>query len=230
MDPIGISAVHPRSRGEHRNRRRFVFDVRGSSPLARGTLVADPSPRLDGRFIPARAGNTASPSRRPNRNPVHPRSRGEHHWPEGAEWPEDGSSPLARGTRIRRRRAGREERFIPARAGNTSQPAADRPVRAVHPRSRGEHPSNTAWIDLCGGSSPLARGTPLTNERRPGDCRFIPARAGNTCRCDAGEQPPTVHPRSRGEHVSAAAGGYLINGSSPLARGTHARHTRGNND
>ena len=54
----GVSAAHPRSRGEHGCVEGSVRSMGGSSPLARGTRTAcafqDDQPRL----IPARAGNT----------------------------------------------------------------------------------------------------------------------------------------------------------------------------
>ena len=75
---------------------------------------------MDGRFIPAGAGNTAGghASRRPL--PVHPRWRGEHVASASMPASLDGSSPLARGTRALKQRIERQRRFIPAGAGNTA--------------------------------------------------------------------------------------------------------------
>ena len=71
-------AVHPRSRGEHEMGGVESRLADGSSPLARGTRAAQAPQLPRGRFIPARAGNTA-PGRPGGRTrPVHPRSRGEH--------------------------------------------------------------------------------------------------------------------------------------------------------
>ena len=112
--------VHPRSRGEHVKVVDQVKEIVGSSPLARGTLrrvVLDA--RVD-RFIPARAGNTVRRSRRSNPTAVHPRSRGEHTAHTCAAWMISGSSPLARGTRMGGLPPDTCNRFIPARAGNTS--------------------------------------------------------------------------------------------------------------
>ena len=217
---IRTPSVHPRSRGEH-VLVGIVLDLAGgSSPLARGTRSARPEHRFPGRFIPARAGNTAGPTWFPNHSPVHPRSRGEHLQFSASGGDVAGSSPLARGTP----RVGPglfvDHRFIPARAGNTRDRARRRHGWSVHPRSRGEHPARSMRRSTVSGSSPLARGTPRQDGPR-GNCpRFIPARAGNT----AGPRPrpasPPVHPRSRGEHAAAAARLYRNHGSSPLARGT----------
>ena len=135
----GWPTVHPRSRGEHSMPDSPASAAIGSSPLARGTLDRLLCDRVTGRFIPARAGNTADGGRGGWTGPVHPRSRGEHS-PHGCvAGGEDGSSPLARGTlrgaRLRHRRA----RFIPARAGNTRTTGAGAAAVPVHPRSRGEH-------------------------------------------------------------------------------------------
>ena len=134
-------------------------------------------------------------------------------------WP--GSSPRGRGTRDGEAHRMGRERFIPARAGNTSAACRRRIARSVHPRAGGEHGSlgwNTCRVV---GSSPRGRGTlsvPLTSCRRS---RFIPARAGNTRwwrwpRCQR-----SVHPRAGGEHSSVKQMSGRDYGSSPRGRGTH---------
>ena len=70
------------------------------------------------------------------------------------------------------------------------------------------------------GSSPLARGTPPAISTAQAYLGLIPARAGNTTHSLRGSKPSWAHPRSRGEHVGAAAGAGGAMGSSPLARGT----------
>ena len=153
--------------------------------------------------------------------PVHPRGRGEH--------------------RHRRRACGREVRFIPAGAGNTTITCVQRWVRPVHPRGRGEHDRPTRIHTLSLGSSPRARGTREHEQSRDDRDRFIPAGAGNTPERQGtparkgvhprgrGEHktefPPrpansTVHPRGRGEHSRHAAVNFYQHGSSPRARGT----------
>ena len=196
-------AVHPRSRGEH------------TSPCA-----APPPPRRWSRFIPARAGNTRAGRRRCARPAVHPRSRGEHPSGHDADVCVHGSSPLARGTPPGQVVAEHVDRFIPARAGNTRQPAAHTRICAVHPRSRGEHEAGRGAGCTLAGSSPLARGTRPPTGAASTYPRFIPARAGNTSRSIWASGSPTVHPRSRGEHAPLPPGTLTPTGSSPLARGT----------
>ena len=132
----------------------------------------------------------------------------------------DGSSPLARGTRVGLVRGPGDERFIPARAGNTQWRPPFRVRSTVHPRSRGEHWHQAALRRRPAGSSPLARGTRRQAALRTPAMRFIPARAGNTSSSISTRRISTVHPRSRGEH---GIGGERLRhhpGSSPLARGT----------
>ena len=111
-------------------------------------------------------------------------------------------------------------RFIPARAGNTSSPAAAASRPSVHPRSRGEHQSAASPIQPRVGSSPLARGTQRQRLLGGDPNRFIPARAGNTPRCGIIPAWTPVHPRSRGEHFDERLSRPRVDGSSPLARGT----------
>ena len=70
------------------------------------------------------------------------------------------------------------------------------------------------------GSSPHARGTHWIDTSRLLTSRFIPARAGNTYCCSACAVVCTVHPRTRGEHRTAASSVCRSGGSSPHARGT----------
>ena len=94
----GSAAAHPRSRGEHLLISGLFQGVRGSSPLARGTL-GDPNMSATAtRLIPARAGNTSSTANRFFHRKAHPRSRGEHNKVASAGEGVTGSSPLARGT------------------------------------------------------------------------------------------------------------------------------------
>ena len=93
-------------------------------------------------------------------------------------------------------------------------------LSSAHPRSRGEHFGGD-WNALkYGGSSPLARGTPLAPTSASCAGRLIPARAGNTSRSSRPTRRPTAHPRSRGEHEMGRRRANSTSGSSPLARGT----------
>ena len=219
-DAASSPPVHPRSRGEHGIAWRPCHARAGSSPLARGTHGQGSGDDTRDRFIPARAGNTPESRRDTSREPVHPRSRGEHVYPGWIPWTLYGSSPLARGTLLQPDLELLIGRFIPARAGNTAARVPDMTLSPVHPRSRGEHGPERCQALHNPGSSPLARGTPARERVARRTCRFIPARAGNTAARTAGRRRLPVHPRSRGEHNRRKYAGDHNIGSSPLARGT----------
>ncbi len=135
----------------------------------------------------------------------------------------DGLSPLARGTLDERCRLLREERFIPAGAGNTPPACHHSQCQAVYPRWRGEHGFSLPARLYPSGLSPLARGTQFHNlPIKPGE-RFIPAGAGNTMRYFCLKYLSAVYPRWRGEHNAELKPPTLDVGLSPLARGTLAR-------
>ena len=90
--------VHPRAGGERYDRRGRPQIFHGSSPRGRGTRIAARGHRLDGRFIPARAGNAGSPASSRSVWTVHPRAGGERSRRSVRSSPRAGSSPRGRGT------------------------------------------------------------------------------------------------------------------------------------
>ena len=92
-----------------------------------------------------------------------------------------------------------ESRFIPAYAGNSkSRPGRTHSI-TVHPRLRGELFGNDLESAASVGSSPLTRGTQYVGSSIYGQCRFIPAYAGNSRSGFTCSQQCSVHPRLRGE-------------------------------
>ena len=171
----------------------------GSSPLARGLPAWGSPGRPSLRIIPARAGFTRRRDGAATPLADHPRSRGVYLRDATIAKVGGGSSPLARGLRVRVS-AGRPSRgIIPARAGFTSCARSWASFRWDHPRSRGVYWPDTFANHELPGSSPLARGLP--RRRAPWSVRR------------------TDHPRSRGVYTYAKAGVSLGTGSSPLARG-----------
>ena len=172
----------------------------GSSPPARGTQQSPTAALMADRFIPACAGNTGSVDSGGGMRSVHPRLRGEHASRRDRVRCAFGSSPPARGTLRVTGNCDRDQRFIPACAGNTPRPRpppAAAPVHprlrgehvrtvtgrahaSVHPRLRGEHCVGAQQSQLSHGSSPPARGTRHRGCRAVRCARFIPACAGNT--------------------------------------------------
>ena len=73
----GLSAVHPRACGELGRELGLPAMASGSSPRVRGTPTYQKRVIEDGRFIPARAGNSSARRAIPACEPVHPRACGE---------------------------------------------------------------------------------------------------------------------------------------------------------
>ncbi len=155
------------------------------------------------RFIPAGAGNTVLHSTSSDMKPVYPRWRGEHERSIEDVKPDDGLSPLARGTLAAIPLSFRSYRFIPAGAGNTYHNGGITFPVPVYPRWRGEHRGKAQEFDGIRGLSPLARGTQQIKHMVLAAYRFIPAGAGNTARILLHTASAAVYPRWRGEHVSA---------------------------
>ena len=91
-------AVHPRLRGELRRGPIHLGNRSGSSPLTRGTRLADMEKRAHDRFIPAYAGNSFDKYLSEQGWQVHPRLRGELIKSRSFTLLLTGSSPLTRGT------------------------------------------------------------------------------------------------------------------------------------
>ena len=133
---------------------------------------------------------------------------------------EEGSSPLARGTRHGGSDHAETRGLIPARAGNTTLRHLVSNSDRAHPRSRGEHCPSLPYKLCSQGSSPLARGTRFGGRIVSVFLGLIPARAGNTLTCCWYFFSARAHPRSRGEHARSSSTRVTTQGSSPLARGT----------
>ena len=128
---------HPRSRGVYTLTVLLLTHAVGSSPLARGLLEAVAHHIASLRIIPARAGFTSLSLARRNPRRDHPRSRGVYPHPVFPPSRLDGSSPLARGLRSRRRPTSPGRGIIPARAGFTGREHNGEDRSPDHPRSRG---------------------------------------------------------------------------------------------
>ena len=130
--------AHPRSRGEN-------YVPCAGIPGGRG-------------LIPAHAGKTLFERLGRNQGRAHPRSRGENHLAVRLASEMGGSSPLTRGKPADRPDRPPRAGLIPAHAGKTEIPSAQRRVSRAHPRSRGENDASLAAGYSARGSSPLTRG------------------------------------------------------------------------
>ena len=111
--------VHPRLRGELKQKDLRYQQRYGSSPLTRGTLIVYRRNIMISRFIPAYAGNSFSGNSIFMLVSVHPRLRGELKSETKHLFLESGSSPLTRGTLKPVSFKTSLIRFIPAYAGNS---------------------------------------------------------------------------------------------------------------
>ncbi len=175
----------------------------GSSPRTRGTAVPTPSRDDTGRFIPADAGNSKPCHRLVKSAAVHPRGRGEQRRAPSSQAVKDGSSPRTRGTASGMPGWQTGFRFIPADAGNSKCACLLFCHSAVHPRGRGEQEVMPTYLHLTCGSSPRTRGTVRMQAFKSSRSRFIPADAGNRAVTGYLVLACAVHPRGRGEQISA---------------------------
>ncbi len=191
--------VHPRVCGKRATYSKNINFCTGSSPRVRETYVRVHALPGELRFIPACAGNVRSSTRIARRTAVHPRVCGKRRRERDFPLNAAGSSPRVRETLKLRCIYVRENRFIPACAGNVSQNSLLTMQIAVHPRVCGKRTTTLPTTTAVIGSSPRVRETFVDNvraERRP---RFIPACAGNVLpRCKLSHVVP-VHPRVCGK-------------------------------
>ncbi len=173
------NAVHPRTHGEHTYQLVLCHRHAGSSPHARGTYAMSQTSTAPNRFIPARTGNIVAGSRKAKNISVHPRTHGEHAGRLLENVQHIGSSPHARGTLGVIAAVSVVSRFIPARTGNIFAHCSAVISNSVHPRTHGEHYSNSCANVSGNGSSPHARGTFQEKKFQFTGERFIPARTGN---------------------------------------------------
>ena len=141
-----------------------------------------------------------------------------------------GSSPLTRGTHQSIDEVRVNARFIPAYAGNSSEPQRFWQPVSVHPRLRGELAKKSIYCSSVPGSSPLTRGTRCDRHQRFNVCRFIPAYAGNSKQQKSEQNATTVHPRLRGELIAVPPFKQSRIGSSPLTRGTRTPVSTGSRE
>ena len=131
----------------------------------------------------------------------HPRMRGEHSFMKLFFDFGGGSSPHARGARLRLVCAELAVGIIPACAGSTISYSMLQTGRRDHPRMRGEHVLVLDREAMLDGSSPHARGALLWYHIAKALGGIIPACAGSTRWTCAEAFTRRDHPRMRGEHI-----------------------------
>ena len=233
--PAAPARVHPRERGEARDRTARRPASSGPSPRARGSRLHGGREQVGRGSIPASAGK---PSRRPTAprcSGVHPRERGEAVAADGRSATCTGPSPRARGSQARVARPSGALGSIPASAGKPPSDVPTGQTRWVHPRERGEAcrsidqseptngPSPRVLVPVASGPSPRARGSLCRLDARDHLLGSIPASAGKPCQPPARSRVRGVHPRERGEAGATRPADGDSAGPSPRARGSRCR-------
>ena len=154
----GVSAAHPRSRGENASLALRGNAYWGSSPLTRGKPRHHRQNAHQRGLIPAHAGKTADITCIIASTTAHPRSRGENRRRPDKVPPAKGSSPLTRGKLNATPVYGDARGLIPAHAGKTPRAQTQTVPCRAHPRSRGENGPSRRQSCRRQGSSPLTRG------------------------------------------------------------------------
>ena len=154
----GAARDHPRMRGVYLIGLGADMSAMGSSPHARGLLVA--GGQVVGRtgIIPACAGFTCPHGPARGSRPDHPRMRGVYRRCARRPSHHPGSSPHARGLLQSGFEGVKARRIIPACAGFTSVMWWPRTAAQDHPRMRGVYTMLITPLRDRIGSSPHARG------------------------------------------------------------------------
>jgi len=171
--------VHPHVHGERLVKYGDNPAQIGSSPRTWGTQGAEFETRLSVRFIPTYMGNAPGRRRASGWIPVHPHVHGERSGPGTSAREAHGSSPRTWGTRGRRRRRARRDRFIPTYMGNAQSTMGPTIQRSVHPHVHGERSRRQAARASVDGSSPRTWGTHDKGTAVRIERRFIPTYMGN---------------------------------------------------
>ena len=151
-------SVQPRACGEYSDNRAIADAWDGSAPRVRGIPLLHPLRIAHVRFSPARAGNTCSRAPGVSWFPVQPRACGEYASSQCSVIGRPGSAPRVRGIRQKDCARELEDRFSPARAGNTRPLPACTPASPVQPRACGEYTSRLNPCTFAFGSAPRVRG------------------------------------------------------------------------
>ena len=113
----------------------------------------------------------------------------------------------------------RENRIIPAHAGQTWPWPPTRPSEPDHPRACGANPVMVGILDNANGSSPRMRGKLLPLDISSSCLRIIPAHAGQTVLPALQPLMSADHPRACGANTPVSVMVMAVSGSSPRMRG-----------
>ena len=192
--------AHPRACGENFQSCVIRRPAAGSSPRMRGKRrpIQDLCDRVG--LIPAHAGKTEDEDAFFWGGGAHPRACGENVRRLGWFWLVLGSSPRMRGKHGEYRGRWWRGGLIPAHAGKTQGPRAERRVPEAHPRACGENTAEGGLVADGWGSSPRMRGKHDTRRDELRGDGLIPAHAGKTMSGILLPYRTWAHPRACGEN------------------------------
>ena len=191
----------------------------GLSPRGRGNLLL---PLYGGRTsgsIPAWAGEPRSPARHLPTGQVYPRVGGGTAPLFAGETMSSGLSPRGRGTLHVLRQRKRDERSIPAWAGEPTGARWTDAFREVYPRVGGGTSPDGVTTRTCSGLSPRGRGNRTLFVFGSISHRSIPAWAGEPDPRPKRQRPVKVYPRVGGGTPPLRRINQLLQGLSPRGRG-----------
>ena len=195
----------------------------GLSPRVRGNRIASmPTPKSEGS-IPACAGEPSLSTSSHPPSTVYPRVCGGTQLRAQKLGRRLGLSPRVRGNPTPRTRVGRQERSIPACAGEPRRQPPTLPAWPVYPRVCGGTSLSTRMIYPIWGLSPRVRGNPVEGAKVRAKVGSIPACAGEPGRTCTTGNCQGVYPRVCGGTVVIDDVEPGWHGLSPRVRGN--RHT-----
>ena len=216
---------HPHLRGENHVKKRRVYCMRGTSPLAWGKQQINSISDSENRNIPTCVGKTTMARGATSRFSEHPHLRGENIVNSCPERIETGTSPLAWGKLLCCLLDALTSRNIPTCVGKTVFRVTARRIVAEHPHLRGENLWTFRPSSISRGTSPLAWGKPAAKHPHPLKVRNIPTCVGKTACAAASPTHSTEHPHLRGENAHHEHAGIKNLGTSPLAWGKLSNFT-----
>ena len=172
---------HPRACGANKDIGALRIGQLGSSPRMRGKPAAGDAHLLEGRIIPAHAGQTVDTNTVLSMPSDHPRACGGNIAEEAHPLLDSGSSPRMRGKRGCYSATTLHTRIIPAHAGQTIADGLMTTFHSDHPRACGANAPIAGASTPLNGSSPRMRGKHATAGELAHLRRIIPAHAGQTC-------------------------------------------------
>ena len=192
---------HPRTRGEKSPRREEIMVGEGSPPHTRGKDgISEPLYHCCG-ITPAHAGKRNLDSGVPVPGGDHPRTRGEKHEFFDDDPEHTGSPPHTRGKGTAAHDIKGMFRITPAHAGKRTYRIICSPLRADHPRTRGEKEPDMKISGCQQGSPPHTRGKASRNAVVLMGDGITPAHAGKRRTKTGVLSSARDHPRTRGEKI-----------------------------